>query len=200
MQEIGLFCGTFNPIHFGHLLLAERAREQFALSPLIFVTSANPPHRPEGVLDAGLRYRLVQAACSGNPYFQVSSIELERQGPSYTVDTVSAFKAEFGNDCRINLLIGQDNLGSIHTWHRAKDLLAACRLLVAPRGQGEEISSLVSYMKEFADIEAIALSPVHISSSEIRARLLEGRSIRYMVPNAVRDILLAEAQAAYEAG
>jgi nicotinate-nucleotide adenylyltransferase len=133
MNEIGLFCGTFNPIHLGHLLIAECARDQFNLDRVIFVTSPMPPHRSGGLLPGWDRHAMVEAAIAGNKNFEASTAELERSGPSYTIDTVKQIRALHNNDVRINLIIGGDNVPFLKEWHHANELTKLCRLLVAPR-------------------------------------------------------------------
>jgi nicotinate-nucleotide adenylyltransferase len=133
MKEIGLFCGTFNPIHLGHLLIAECARDQFALEKVLFVTSTMPPHRSGGLLPGIDRFAMVQAAVATNPLFEASTLELDRPGPSYTVDTVKQVLADHNNQVRVNLIIGGDNMPFLKEWHNAAELISLCRLLVVPR-------------------------------------------------------------------
>lgn len=199
MRRIGLFCGTFNPIHFGHLLIAENAREQFALEKVIFVTSPKPPHRNTDLLTAEERHELVAAAVAGNKFFEASRMEFEREGPSYTVDTVRQLKRECP-EVEFDLIVGGDNIKSLNKWKDVDELLASCRLLVAPRiiydGPVLETVGRASLSDERFDmpgarIEFIQFPVVAISSSSIRERLKTGRSIRYMVPGAVNEILLA---------
>ncbi|MBU6450425.1 MAG: nicotinate-nucleotide adenylyltransferase [Cyanobacteria bacterium REEB67] len=133
MNEIGLFCGTFNPIHLGHLLIAECARDQFKLAKVIFVTSPMPPHRSGGLLPGWDRHAMVVAAIAGNENFEASTVELERPGPSYTIDTVKQIRSLYNDDVRISLIIGGDNVPFLKEWHHANELTTLCRLLVAPR-------------------------------------------------------------------
>ncbi len=245
LREIGVFCGTFNPIHLGHLLIAECARDQFSLEKVIFVTSPRPPHRIDELLDGEYRHLLVSAAVAENPHFECSRIEIEREGPSYTSDTVRQLVKEFGgpNKCRINLILGADNIGYLGSWHESSYLLDTCRILVAPRlvNVTQEVprssktpatwspmsdshdadltadksgSILPSYQSTRfqpenqvlatisqidlvqnlslpnTSIETIVFPCVSISSSAIRLRLAEGRSVLYMVPPAVNELLL----------
>lgn len=132
MRELGLFCGTFNPVHMGHLLIAESARVDFKLETVYFVVSPEPPHRNVGLLAGEARYELVKAAVAENPCFQASDLELQRPGPSYTIDTVLSMRALYP-DYRINLIIGSDNLPFLKDWHRAEELVSLVRLLVVPR-------------------------------------------------------------------
>ncbi|MBX9723479.1 MAG: nicotinate-nicotinamide nucleotide adenylyltransferase, partial [Candidatus Obscuribacterales bacterium] len=127
--EIGVFCGTFNPIHWGHLMLAEFACDQFELDRVIVVTSPNPPHRHQDLLDAEQRHELVVAACLGNGNLQPSRIELDRTGPSYTVDTLRAIseqESKNAENVRLNLIVGQDNLPFLKEWHDSATLFTLC--------------------------------------------------------------------------
>lgn len=190
MKQLGLICGTFNPIHCGHLLIAECARDQFKLDRVLFVTSPKPPHRKDHQLEARARHEMVSLAVSGNIYFQASDLELNRSGESYTSDTVrQIIQIE---KSKINLIIGSDNLPHINSWHDWSYLLANCRILVAPRLIDLEVNcqSGKSNMELPAgDFAAIDLLPSSISSSAIRQRLQLGKSIRYMVPDAVNKLI-----------
>jgi nicotinate-nucleotide adenylyltransferase len=238
VQEIGLFCGTFNPVHLGHLLIAEAARSQFALDKVIFVVSPHPPHRNNReLLDGEARYSLLCRAIAENQYFQASDLELKRQGKSYTIDTVESLKVEFP-DARISLIIGSDNLKSFDTWHRYQDLAKQVRLLVVPRlrvvqataeggttvlGQSqisnksennksesnisesdnnrsernaEEMTAsldssqtLAHYLSLYPQVELVDFPGVAISASEVRKRIKEGKSVLYMVPPAVCQLI-----------
>ncbi|MBY0358382.1 MAG: nicotinate-nucleotide adenylyltransferase [Candidatus Obscuribacterales bacterium] len=190
MKELGIFCGTFNPIHWGHLLLAEFARSQFNLDKVIFVTSPMPPHRHTDLLDADKRHELVIAACTNNPHFEPSQVELTRSGPSYTVDTLRHFKQEFGKEIRLNLLVGQDNLPSLKDWHEASTLFKLCRILVAPRQSSANRLTLAEHLPADADFELIDFPQLPVSSSMIRQRLREHKSVLYLVTNDVNQLLL----------
>lgn len=214
MKQLGVYCGTFNPIHMGHLLIAEFAREQFKLDTVFFITSATPPHRNSDLLDADARHVLVEAAVSDNKKFQASRIELDRQGPSYTVDTLRSLKAEFGAQAHLNLLVGEDNVRQLPGWHQAAQLFDLCRILVAPRAlpeEGEHAEDTHSFiapartpemMKKMASdlsersslppnavIELIEFPHVPVSSTAIRLRLRKGLSVQYMVHPEVHRIL-----------
>ncbi|HEY9778494.1 MAG TPA: nicotinate-nucleotide adenylyltransferase [Planktothrix sp.] len=217
MPRLGLFCGTFNPIHNGHLLIAECAADQFKLDTVIFVTSPVPPHRQKGLLPADLRYELVEAAVADNSRFEASRLELDRSGPSYTVDTVLSVKQRCGDD-PVYLVIGGDNLNSIHDWHKSDLLIANCHFLVAPRlvyrtvmvtNAGDKTDSAFletvveeevaqKYQLPGAQVSIIDFPAVSISSSIVRARLSAGKSVLYMVPKPVHDILLRSGYASAE--
>lgn len=187
MQELGIFGGTFNPIHNGHLLIAEMAREQFQLDKVLFMTGANLPHRTDVQVPAEARYEMVQAAISDNPWFEASRLELERQGPSYTVDTLRQLKA-LHSQSRLNLIIGGDNVEFLSTWHEANDLFKLCRILIAVRPPMQEQNVDLSKYQG-ASFEFIDLPPIGIASTIIRKRLAECKSIKYMVPEAVHLLL-----------
>lgn len=201
MANIGIFCGTFNPIHLGHLLVAESARDQFKLEKVIFVTSPRPPHRNDTLLDARERHELVALAVKDNVAFEASTIEIDRPGPSYTIDTVEQLQATCGNEA-FYLIVGADNITQLATWHRAEELAALIQFLVAPRfteaEKGNDLrtsSSAGSFLERrdvpsYARCELIDFPAVDISSSEIRKRLKEGRSVLYMVPKAINEVLL----------
>lgn len=198
MKEIGVFGGTFNPIHWGHLLIAEFARENFQLDKVLFVTCARPPHRKDVDLDAEERFEMVKAAVAGNDKFEASRIELDRPGPSYMIDTLESVREIYGPDVRLSLVVGGDNIAQLKLWHRANEIFRTCRILVAPRVESyshlvEELSPGGSGRKIVApaDIELIRCPLVQISSSQIRARVHHGKTVRYMVPPSVYDILHA---------
>lgn len=146
------------------------------------------------------RHEMVKAAIASNPHFEASSIEIDREGPSYTIDTVKAVQARHDHEVVVNLIIGGDNLPFLKSWHNYEELLTLCRLLVAPRLRyvTPEQSSVTLIQPETdftvsgveADIQAIDFPGIAISSSTIRKRLKEGKSVLYMVPREVNDLLL----------
>ncbi|CAN5388155.1 nicotinate-nucleotide adenylyltransferase [soil metagenome] len=202
MRNLGLFCGTFNPIHSGHLLIAQCAQDQFNLERVFFVTSSNPPHRQDqGLLEAESRHSMVVAAVSGNPKFEASRVELDRDGLSYTIDTVEIFKTLYP-EAKISLIIGGDNVKYLKDWHCAEALFKNCHFLVAPRlvssakqESSSEVSMKTLVRKETFESKDSLLSVIDfpgiaISASYIRGRLKLKRTVLYMVPPAVNDILM----------
>lgn len=195
--QLGVFCGTFNPIHVGHLLIAEFAWDQFELDKVIFIPNSTPPHKNKDILDKESRYELVQAAIASNKHFQISRIEMDRQGPSYTVDTLTQLKSEWGEDTQLNLIIGQDNLGYLNEWHDAPRLFKLCRILVAsrhlvktPRPRQIPVDELKALAPSGAVIDIIHFPDFPVSSSAVRSRLRAGETVLYLVPPEVNDILL----------
>lgn len=193
MGEIGLFCGTFNPIHIGHLIMAECARDQFALDPVLFVTSPRPPHRSSGLLDAETRHELVVAAVADNHFFQASRLEIDRAGPSYTADTIEEIRSIY-DGARVNLILGEDNLPYLTQWHRAEEIIRKCRLVVArrdfpsPNPKYESQRPAEAGMAG-ADLQYLDFPLVPISASTIRERLFARKSVRYMVSPAVHKLI-----------
>lgn len=170
--------------------MAEYCRDLFQLEKMILVTSPNPPHRSVGLLDGAARHELVEAACRENPNFEASRIELDRQGPSYTVDTLRAFKKQFGDSTRLNLLIGQDNAPHLSSWHDYQDLLKLARLLVAPRNHEVTREEVAAELPSGAEFELARAPLIPVSGSEIRQRLLQGHSVMYMVTPQVNRLVL----------
>jgi nicotinate-nucleotide adenylyltransferase len=190
VREIGVFCGTFNPIHWGHLMLAEFARDQFDLEKVIVVTSPNPPHRHQDLLEAETRHELVVAACEDNTSFQPSRLELDRSGPSYTVDTLRAIKEqEDDSDLRLNFLVGQDNLLGLKEWHEAAALFSLCRILVATRTSDVTREEIKKELPATADFALIEFPQVPVSSSIIRTRIRQDKTVLYLLPPSVNEII-----------
>ena len=179
-------------------MIAEFAREHFQLDKVLFVTCARPPHRKDVDLDAEERFEMVKAAVAGNERFEASRIELDRPGPSYMMDTLADVRKMYGPDVKLNLIVGGDNIAQLKLWHKANEIFKSCRILVAPRV--ESYSHLVEELSNGgagrqivapAEIELIRCPLVQISSSQIRARIHHGKTVRYMVPAPVYDILHA---------
>lgn len=196
MREIGVFCGTFNPIHWGHMMLAEFARDQFKLEKVYMVTSPNPPHRSDKLLDGEIRHRLVEAACKSNPFFEPSRLELDRSGPSFTIDTLKQIKEmeskNDSSDLHLNFLVGQDNLPHLKEWHDAPELFKMCRFLIATRQSTvtrEEVLQEIPTDTQFALID---FPRVPVSSTTIRERISAGKTVMYLVSPAVNELILKE--------
>ena len=184
----GVFGGTFDPIHIAHLAVAEAARDEFRLRRVLFIPAAQPPHKPGRVITAvDHRLAMVESAVAGNPAFEVSRIEVEREGPSYTVDTLAALCAADPGD-HFALILSAESYSELSSWHEPRRILDLADLIVAPRdGYADADPELVT--REFPDAPAaIAFMDgprIRLSASEIRQRAAEGRSLRYLVPDAV---------------
>ncbi|HEY5628685.1 MAG TPA: nicotinate-nucleotide adenylyltransferase [Candidatus Limnocylindrales bacterium] len=191
-HSIGIMGGTFDPIHVGHLAIAEEAREVLGLARILFVPAAVPPHRPvASIAPAPDRAAMVALAIEGNPTFEVSRIELERPGPSFTSDTVevlAGMERAAGRVPDLTFILSAETLRDLPTWHEPERLLDACRLAVVPRVgySAPDRPWLESAFPGRADrISYLAAPRLEISSTLVRRRVAAGRSIRYLVPPAV---------------
>jgi nicotinate-nucleotide adenylyltransferase len=184
----GIFGGTFDPIHIAHLAVAEAARDTFGLRRVLFIPAAQPPHKPGRPITAVVhRLGMVEAAIAANPAFEVSRIEVDRAGPSYTVDTLAALYDADPSD-RLALILSAESYSELSTWHEPRRILDLADLIVAPRdGYADADPDLVPSQFPGAPAAIAFLDGPHIrlSASEIRGRAAEGRSVRYLVPDAV---------------
>lgn len=196
MAKIGLLGGSFNPIHMGHLVLAESAQEQLGLERVLLVPAGQPPHKAaEGMAAGADRLRMVELAAAGNPALAASDIELRREGRSYSLATVRALLTEHP-DWDVHFLIGADTLPELPTWYRIRELAGRCKFVVANR-PGEPLDrfdvlrpALTAEQVEAIRRRVIEIPPMGVSSTEVRRRVSEGRSIRYLVPEPVRQYIL----------
>ena len=187
-QRIGIMGGTFNPVHMGHLLLAEWAYEQIGLDKVWMMPNAVPPHKTgQQILSKEHRIAMLQLAIEGNPHFQLSLFEKEDRA-HYSYETMEALQEAYP-DYDFYYLMGGDSLFDIEKWVEFRRFLASCHILAAGRtdGRNQELSNWAAILKEKYQAEITLLnSPViEISSSEIRNRKKEGKSIRYLVPDPV---------------
>ena len=206
-MRIGIFGGTFNPIHCGHLRSAEDVREAFSLDRVYFVPAARPPHKSgEGLAPAAHRLRMVELAIADNPCFAASSIELERAGPSYSIDTIRYFLSVF-RPAALVFIVGIDAFRELSSWKEYETIPALCDIVVTSR-PGEE-NPAAAHLLPVALKDAFWYdSPTHmfkhrsghfltlrsinglsIASSTIRTMIQQGRSIRYLVPIAVETYI-----------
>ena len=187
-ERIGLMGGTFDPIHFGHLFIAEEARVRCHLDQVVFFPNNQPAHR-EGKsanVDAETRFALTQYAIDNNPHFRVSRIELERPGPSYAFDTLRLFQQEFGAQTELFFIVGADSLADVLTWYHGAELFEMCRFVACSR-PGFDLHKAASALSETqrANVVLLEVPGLHIASRELRHRVREGLPIRYLVPDAV---------------
>jgi nicotinate-nucleotide adenylyltransferase len=187
-RRIGLFGGTFDPPHVGHLALAEWARERLVLDRVLFVPAGSPPHKRRGNLSsAGDRVAMTRLAVLGNRAFTVSTVEARREGPSFTVETLRAL-ARAHPRSRLFLLIGADSLGDFHTWRDPQEILEIATLAVAGRpggAAGREGRGPAGRIARSRRLVRLDNPVLDVSSSAIRARVRAGHSVRYLVPEAV---------------
>jgi nicotinate-nucleotide adenylyltransferase len=203
---LGLFGGTFDPIHAGHLRLATEVREALGLGRVVFVPAGDPWQRASGpVASAAHRAEMIRLAIAGEPAFALDERELRRAGPTYTVDTLAAVRAEIGPSQPLVFLCGSDAAAGIDTWHRWEALATLAHIAVAGRA-GETAGDIVrrlpaalgsrvapspaAALAEAAGaVIPLAMTPLAISSTDLRERLASGRSLRWLAPDAVLDYI-----------
>ena len=185
-MKTGIFGGTFNPPHTGHLIVAEYVREKISLDKMLFVPSAVPPHKQDlDIVEAHHRLEMLQCAVQGNRYFEVSDIEVRRGGVSFTVDTLVEFKGR-SHDDHLYFLIGMDNLRDFDTWKMGEEIvdLAEVVAMTRPGFKQENFKTRHESKIVLCDVPEIA-----ISSRDIRERVKTGKSIRYLVPGSVETYI-----------
>ena len=182
-MKIGILGGTFNPIHLGHLILAEEVCQKIGLRKVIFIPTNLPPHKNNGdIIPANHRLKMLRLAVKGNPLFCVSDIEIRKGGRSYTIDTIKEFSRIYPND-QFYFIIGSDLIKYLNEWKDLKEIIAVVKFIVATR-PGFPLKDLPDYMTTI-DIRA-----VDISAFEIRECIKQNYSFRYLVPGAVRDYII----------
>jgi len=213
LPRVGVFGGSFNPIHLGHLLLAEDILELLRLDRILFVPASVPAHKPaRGLAPAPDRYAMTELAIRGNPRFAISDVELRRPGPSYTVDTLEALRQEGGPDVALFLLIGSETFVDLLSWRDPQRVARLARLVVIPRAESAFDPDGIQAQKVLAEIGQerwirvspplaaaepagkgvllVAATSLPISSSDLRRRARAGRSLAYRLPEAVRGYVL----------
>ena len=198
-RRVGILGGTFDPIHYGHLVIAEQVREALRLDRVLFVPAARPPHKvDEPVTPAEDRAAMVRLAITGNAAFAMSEIELGRDGPSYTVDTLAELVAEAagqGIARQFYFILSVEALSGLSTWHEPARLLQFARLAVVARpgsplpDDAALVRALPGGLADASRVECIDTVPLANSSSDVRSRAAAGRSLRYLVPPAVESYI-----------
>lgn len=177
MNKIGLYGGTFDPVHHGHLILAREAVEQLGLDKLIFIPAANSPFKGAPAASADLRLAMLHAAVGQQSEFMVDDYEVHRPPPSYSIDTVRAFQERYPEHA-FYYLIGEDNVPGLSRWHEFDSLEKLVTFVVLDRSSSAAKHSYPVVQRK-----------IDISATEIRNRVAQGRSIRYLVPSAVEEII-----------
>ncbi len=198
--KIGIFGGTFDPIHVGHLRAAEEVREALGLKRVLFVLSARPPHKG-GVAHAPAedRWEMLRRALGGNPHFEACDVELRREGLSYSIDTVRELSRKLQAECYF--IVGEDSFRGIQTWKDWQQLLELCPFIVMRRTEAD----LTPFLKTLGYRERgegrfetrrgtplllLPVTPIRVSATLIRNLIKRGQSIRYLVPDPVREYIL----------
>lgn len=190
MKRVGIFGGTFNPIHTGHLIMAESVREQVHLDTVLFIPSAAPPHKDAtNLLNAETRIKMLKLAVEDNPYFEVSDIEIElgKKDKNYTVNTLMALREKYtAEDTKLYLILGMDQLISLHTWKDPGKLFFLSEVVVINR-PGYLVTQVEN---EYGRRVIYVPAPnIDISSTDIRFRVSEKKSIKYLIPDKVEKFI-----------
>ena len=202
---IGILGGTFNPIHFGHLRMAQELADALKLTAVLFIPSANPPHKAAPTVSAQHRAEMVQLAIADNPLFKLDKCELERAGASYTIDTLIGLREGLGEKSALCLMMGSDAFTKLDSWHRWDELLNYCHIVLVQRPwqqsstKTEKLSDQMTtflsahYTENVEDLAEKSAGYIHmqaitaqdISATNIREKLSSGNSIKYLVPDNV---------------
>jgi len=192
-QAIGILGGTFDPVHYGHLMAAEFARSEFHLSKVLLMLSARPPHKREAsILDQDHRHQMLKLAVAGNPFLEVSTLELSRPGHSFTIDTIR-YLLEHRPQQDIYFIMGSDNLFTIHTWKDADALCSLCKFILVTRPGYKLEKNHPQYEKVpktlWENLFYLEIPGFEYSSTDIRSRVRQGKTIKYLVPPGVEQYI-----------
>lgn len=195
MTRLGIIGGTFDPPHLGHLIISQEALIKLDLAKVIFIPAGRPLFKDRKVTDAALRWEMLNLAISSNPDFLSSRKEIDREGPSYTVDTLKSLNREYGQKSQIYLIMGMDAFIDLERWKEPEEIIKLCHITVAAR-PGYMKSKVTGLEKALPSIKTrytfIGASAVDVSSTCIRRRVKEGISIKYLVPEAVENYIKAK--------
>ncbi len=179
MERVGILGGTFNPLHIGHLAIAEAAQEKMNLDKVIFVPSCQPPHkRIMNLASAEDRLEMVRLSIRNNPKFEVSDFEVRKGGKSYTVDTIRHFAETLPEGTKLFFIVGGDSAALLHTWREVSEIMTVASFVVVNRPGHDECRSDIPH-------HSVSMPGIDISSSYVRRKILQGKSIKYLVPEPV---------------
>lgn len=191
-MRLGIYGGTFDPVHYGHLLAAAQCREQCRLDELWFMPAAAPPHKPGAEISPGTaRAEMLELAVAGLPEFRVSRMELERDGPSYTVDTLRTLQ-QADPARELYLVLGADSLTDFPTWREPEQIARLARLVVVNRGRTPpDVAAAIERLgSDFRTrVQVVEMPAVDLSATDLRERVRTGRSVAFMTPRAVEVYL-----------
>jgi nicotinate-nucleotide adenylyltransferase len=205
LRPMGIFGGTFDPIHYGHLRTAFEMLQALRFEEIRFFPSGDPPHRGETFADAGARSEMVRVAIQQQAGFSIDDRELSRDGPSFTIDTLAELREEFSGHS-LGLIVGMDAFLGLPTWHRWDEILGLAHIVVAhrPGWRAPDIGPLGTLLSEYGThrvddlhqsthgrIHIHAVTQLEISSTEIRELVAAGRDPRFLMPDSVRDVIAA---------
>jgi nicotinate-nucleotide adenylyltransferase len=192
IKRLGVFGGTFDPVHIGHLIVAEEARAHLDMDRVLFIPARVSPLKPEGTLfSAAERLRMVELAIESNPHFSVSKVDLGREGPSYTVDTLRIIRDELDGDLELFFIMGADALETLNAWYHPQDIIGMTRIVAISRpGVELDLGALEQYLPGISEAtDVIDTLQIGISSTDLRSRLERDLPIKYQVPAAVETFI-----------
>jgi nicotinate-nucleotide adenylyltransferase len=192
LQRLGIFGGTFDPPHIGHLILAEYAREALGAAKILFVPAADPPHKDSTRTGTEQRLAMLERSIADNPHFALSLVDVERPGPHYSLDMIRILQTQYPGS-ELFFLIGADSLRDLTHWHQPEQLIRLCKLAVLPRPDVKVAADMhEAKLPGLAEQVVMLDTPlVDVSSTEIAARLRAGKSVRYLVPQPALDYIVA---------
>ena len=190
-MNIGVLGGTFDPIHIGHLIVAEEARIRLGLQEVLFVPAGQPWLKLDRHISPAIhRVEMVRRAIGSNLHFRLCTLEVERSGPSYTVDTMMVLRKQLGSEASLFFIVGRDTLAELPLWREPRKLVQLCRLVVAPRLGTKDLKHLETAIPELPErVVQLDMPVIEISSSGVRHRVGQGLSIRYLVPPEVEEYI-----------
>lgn len=196
-SKIGILGGTFNPIHCGHLIIAEAVREKFCLDRVLFIPSGQPPHKPDTeVIGAEHRYEMVRRAVASNSFFEASRVEIDREGYTYTINTLKVLREEYGTDTGLFFIIGADIIPELNIWKEFESVFKLCEFIAVlrPGHDRKTIEADIEQLKRDYKLKIyMTETPLtDISSSDIRERCSMGKSIKYLVPDSTENYIKAK--------
>ena len=190
-MRLGIFGGTFDPIHNGHLIVAERVRTEMRLDQVIFIPAGQPWFKEgQTVTDAKHRLEMTRLAVADNPRFTVSDMEVRRDGPTYTVDTLAELRGEMGDGVELSVILGIDALNELHRWRRPGEVLDLATIVGVTRsGAGTVDRAALDSIREGGSDEVVIVDGplVDISAADVRRRMADGMSVKGMLPRAVEE-------------
>ena len=192
-MNIGVMGGTFDPIHLGHLAIAVEARTRMNLAEILFVPAGQPWLKTDRIISAvEHRVEMVRLAIADNPYFKLSTVDIERAGPSYAVDTIADLQGKVGAEDELFLILGWDSLAELPQWHEPSRLITMCRLIAVPRPgyRRPKLKSLEAGIPGISQLVMLLEKPeIDISASNIRGRVAKGLSVHHLVPKPVNSYI-----------
>jgi len=191
-SRIGVFGGTFDPPHYGHLVIAQEAYARLGLAKVLFVPAGQPPHKPgRAISPPEDRVAMVERAIAGNRAFELCRVDLDRPGPSYTADMLALLQAQLGPAAELYLIVGMDSLADFASWHEPARIISLCRLVAVTRpGYAADPAALERVIPGCSERIILLEAPrLDISATELQRRVAAGLPIRYQVPESVRTYI-----------